>query len=374
MRATLIGALVLVLAVVAAPVAPRCQDLALPPSGIEGADSPVFRAALEDWLHGDDQHALPSLGELARQDNLAAQILLGIIYDRGLMRTAWIAGLSLAERRALFRFDDGRFGVPWLRHAADRSELAGLIIQASPDEQGNFSADAGLRAAAAGEPRSTVRLLGILLNQGTWAEAVRLAAVAETYDMQAMAWAAATYLATDKARALRERGLAEFRARTLQGWIFATLADRLFDAELEAILAPHDPMRIYVSRGRLPLDTADPPPPGGEAVLDALLADAPEADLPRRYCRRVCAAEAPLCTRQIYGMLAGYMTLPHAVSSPVETLIPQDVWVTTRRAEIVLEQYVLNATHARPDPAAAFETLRLAPCLRDALRPALVLP
>ena len=287
-----------------------------------------------------------------------------------MIRTPWTAALSSSEQRAIFRYDDGRFGVPWLRHAAERSELARLIGPVVPDRE--FNADTALRAAAAGEPRSTVRTLGTLFNIGNWSEAMRLAEVAETYDMPAMAWAAATHVATEQARALRARGLAEFEARTMQGWIFASLADRAFDPELEAMVAPHDPMRRYVTQGRFPVDNAAPPPPGGEAVLDALLADAPEADLLRRYCGRVCADESALCTRQIFGVLNGYMTLPHVVSSPVETLIPQDVFVTTRRAEMVLEQYALGIAHSSTDPQSAFEGLRITQCLRHALRPALI--
>ncbi|MCB9960204.1 MAG: hypothetical protein H6843_16535 [Rhodospirillaceae bacterium] len=362
----------MILALAVAVAGTSINTNAQPPlaTGLEGADSPVFQTALDRWLQGDDERSLPVLAQLANDENLAAQILLGAIYDRALIRTPWLAALSRSEERALFRFDDGRFGVPWLRYAAARAEVAELLGPPVPDESGRFNADAALRAAALGEPRSTVYLLGILMSQGTWPEAMRLADVAQTYDLQAMAWAAASHLATADALALRQRGLAEFQARTLQGWIFASLADRIDDREMETILGPHDAMRVYVTRGRPPFPTADPPPAGGAAVLDALLASAPEADLLRRYCGRVCGGEAALCTRQIYGMLAGYPTLPYVVSSPVETLVPQDIYVTSRRAELVLEQYSLHSIYASSDPASAFERLDLVQCLSDTLRSA----
>lgn len=368
----LIGTVILALAVAAAGTS--SDTTAQPPlaTGLEGADSPVFQTALDRWLQGDDERSLPVLAQLANGGNLAAQVLLGMISDRGLVHTPWLAALSRSEERALFRFDDGRFGVPWRRYAAARAEVAEVLGPPVPDESGRFNADAALRAAALGEPRSTVYMLGILINQGNWPEAMRLADIAQTYDLQAMAWAAASHLASEDALAFRERDLAEFQARTLQGWIFASLADRIDDREMETILGPHDEMRIYVTRGRPPLPTADPPPAGGVAVLDALLARAPEAELLRRYCGRVCDGEAAQCTRQIYGLLSGYATLPYVASSPVETLVPQDIYLTSRRAELVLEQYSLHTIYASSDPASAFERLDLTQCLSDSLRSALI--
>ncbi|MCA8907372.1 MAG: hypothetical protein KDA64_05720 [Rhodospirillaceae bacterium] len=372
MLGKLIGTAILALAAATAGSACLAGESAAPPAGLEGADAPAFQTALEHWLEGDDAQSLPVLSQLANDGNLAAQVLLGIIYDRTLSRTPWVAGLSRSEQRALFRYDDGAFGVPWLRYAAEHVEVADVLGPPVPDENGRFNADAALRAAALGEPRSSVYMLVILMNQGDWAEAMRLGDVAEIYDLQGVAWAAATYLESDDAFALRERGLAEFQARTMQGWIFASMANRIDDPEMDRILGPFDEMRIYITRGRPPLDTAEPPPAGGVEALDALLADAPEAELVRRYCGRICGSEAAQCTRQIYGLLSGYGTLPYVVSSPLETLVPQDVYLASHRAELVLEQYALHTTYAANDPQAAFDGLELTQCLADALRSAII--
>ena len=367
----LTASVLITLVAITVPPPARSQDPAAPAT-IAGADDPAFQAAMALWLAGDDADAVPALAALAQQDNLAAQILLGTISDSGYLDRTWYAGLSAADRRSLLRGGDSPFGVPWLQHAAERSELAGLLgtIGAS----GTISADPAFRAAELGEPRSTARLLMVLVNQGEWAEAMRLAELAETYDMQALAWAAATHLRTEDAMALRAIGLQEYQARTLQGWLFATMADRGLDLELDALFAPFDDMRIYAVRGRLPLPGAEPPPWGGELVLDALLDDAPEAALLRTYCARVCGDAVAVCQREMYGLLFGYMTLPYVVSSPAETLIPQDVYLASRRADTVLEQFALGNVFHATDPAAAFEALTITQCLRDSLRPRVPMP
>ena len=52
--------------------------------------------------------------------------------------------------------------------------------------------------------------------------------------------------------------------------------------------------------------------------------------------------------------------------------MPQDVYLASHRAELVLEQYALHTTYAANDPQAAFDGLELTQCLADALRSAII--
>lgn len=98
-------------------------------AAVDGEDAPDFQIAKQAWLDGqDDVAALKLLGDLARQENLAAQLLLGLI-RRGNGTQPDVDHLNSKERRALFNRMDRRFGTPWLRIAAKRHPLAKALTQ-----------------------------------------------------------------------------------------------------------------------------------------------------------------------------------------------------------------------------------------------------
>lgn len=94
-----------------------------------GHDAPAFKQAVKAWLADDDQTALPALAKLAREDNRAAQVLLGRIATRPM--GPWLAGLKRKERVSLLRAPGGLSGTSWLKVAAEAGDpLAQLFLDA----------------------------------------------------------------------------------------------------------------------------------------------------------------------------------------------------------------------------------------------------
>ena len=119
-----------------------------------GQEAPAFKQAVEAWLDNDDQTALPALAKLAREDNRAAQILLGRIATRPM--GPWLAGLERKERMTLLRAPGGLSGTSWLKVAAEAGEpLAQLFLDAVDPRAGKDTVRA---LAEAGETMSAARL------------------------------------------------------------------------------------------------------------------------------------------------------------------------------------------------------------------------
>jgi hypothetical protein len=96
---------------------------------ISGDIDQRYQSALANWLSGDDDlKALKSLAMLANEDNLAAQVTLGMISRRSRTHYETTKNLSKKERYALFRKPNGRFGASWLKVAASSSSLAQLLL------------------------------------------------------------------------------------------------------------------------------------------------------------------------------------------------------------------------------------------------------
>lgn len=358
-----------------APAPTGADDaIVVPPSALPGADDPAFREALTAWLAGDDGGSLPALVVLANADNLAVQLLLGTIDDRSMGLTPWLQSLSREEYSAVFRRMDGRFGTGWLKVAAEAgSELAELLR--FPDVGAGFSADHALALAARGEPRATARHLSVLLNQGHWAEAARLEPVAAGYGMQAMAWAAATRVyGDDPAIAMQHAaGQAALAAGTMDGYVLVRLADR--EAPwLAAVPEETHAFAREVTVGRSLADDAGPLSAEAAAFLDDWLATAAEAELPRRWCAAACPGAEAACRGDLYALIGGLWALPFMESSPLETLIPQEVWVTTPRALMVMEFHALGMARASTEPLETLDELPVEACVKDGLAQALVMP
>lgn len=95
---------------------------------ISGADDPQFADARAAWLDGDDLTALEAFRDLARADNIAAQILLARIAEEPHMHRNVTGDMDRSTRIDLLKSPGGLSGTSWLRLAAPSSELASALI------------------------------------------------------------------------------------------------------------------------------------------------------------------------------------------------------------------------------------------------------
>ncbi|MGY6547477.1 MAG: hypothetical protein ACXIU7_00500 [Roseinatronobacter sp.] len=94
------------------------------------ATEPAFEAAFALWLEADESRAIPALGNLARDGNHAAQILLGQIDRKAALQGPELAQLDNTARHVLLRAQGGRSGINWLRHLAPASTYARMLRDA----------------------------------------------------------------------------------------------------------------------------------------------------------------------------------------------------------------------------------------------------
>lgn len=349
----------------------RAWESALPIAPLAGAADPAFRDAVILWLNGDDSNALPALANLANADNLAAQIFLGVIDRRLHAETAWLNALGREQRNVIFRRPDSRFGTPWLSVAAGSgSRLAALLRGPEPEPDGRFTADPALELAELGEPWATASFLGVLLNQGQWAEVVRMADIVPAYDEQAMVWAAATHLSDPDSADLRMDGLQAIGADRMAGYMFLLLANPVDPAVAGVAEGVREFARAVVHGRDLSRDDA-PYSDAASTFLDDWLAAADAAALLRTWCSTACPGEEAACAQDLYALLFGVHTLPYVTASPLETVVPQDVWLDTPRAMRVLDWNALGFARAHADPAATLAQLPLQACVKDRLARAL---
>lgn len=119
-----------------------------------GHEAPTFKQAVQAWLDDDDQTALPALAKLAREDNRAAQVLLGRIATRPM--GPWLVAMGRKERNGLLRAPGGLSGTSWLKVAAEVGDpLAQLFIDA---EDPRADEDTIQALAEAGEAMSAAKL------------------------------------------------------------------------------------------------------------------------------------------------------------------------------------------------------------------------
>lgn len=123
---------------------------------INGSNDPTYRAALSDWLVGEDTAALTSFAELARKENRSAQIFLGQLESKLWLHQHITNNLTRKEKIALLRNPKGLSGKSWLQSASVDTNLAQLFITARKPFKGQT---VGMELLSLGELSTALPLI-----------------------------------------------------------------------------------------------------------------------------------------------------------------------------------------------------------------------
>lgn len=246
---------------------------------VVGQADPAFTDALELWLAGEEDAALPQLAGLAQDDNRAAQILLGLIDTTPALQGDWLMDLPRGDRIALMRMPGGLSGQNWMRAAAAEPLAQTWLALWDGNAPMTVIVDFGRQ----GEARAA-RIAAMTLAKR---EKTGFAALVDdpAYPAAARAFAIREWQRHDPTRAAREA----------------------------AALPPADPQgEILGLRAETPGDTA------------AWLSGNPDGDPLVALCAGVCpGADQPACQAAAYQAMGGYWEMM-TLGSPVESIVSSD--------------------------------------------------
>lgn len=285
----------------------------------------LFETAVTAWLDGDDESSLPWLAGLAASGNADARLLLARIETEDLGHSNFRLSLTPEEARAVFRQEsEGFFGPSWLAVEADAGNEMAIALKAAQHSEPHLDVIDYL--ARNGERQATDHATRIVALYGDDAMKAELA---ESPHLLAELRPYLAYLSGPEEP--RGDGLAALR-HIAPGDVMG--------------LTPNDAETIgmagYLALGLGFGDSSanNVHRPTVEDWLMSASSMRPIANL----CRRSCAAEAPQCAFAFLGLSGGYYEAIR-YDSPYEKIIPQDVFLNSARAEMmVLRRAVLART------------------------------
>lgn len=285
-RQVLLGAAMLATAVLAGPALAR----------LPGSADPAFEQALALWLADDEAEALPMLAALAQGGNTAARLLLAVIDKSASLQGPWLAHRPRDERLTLLRAPGGLSGRSWLHqstgHPLARTWLDLMAVEADPEVIQRFR--------ALGEDRAAREAFVTLVAREH--PALRLIPPEATEpELLYLLW----------------RGADPERRAAL----------------LETVASDH-PQRSMMGEPR-----------DEEALLDWLETSDFAAPL-QAVCNAACPDSLRECLGHAYRALGSHNALA-ALGSPVESLIPQDMFLASPRGQTTVLRRILQSSDAR---------------------------
>ncbi len=269
--------------------------------------------AVELWLQGDDEQALPMLAELAAEGDVEARLLLGRIETSDLGPSPYRHSLGPKQSRKLFRKKDwSAFGQSWLTvEARAGNELAQILLQA---KHPNPDLDLIAKLNALGEHQATDYPTRIVALYGN--ATMRETLLANDQVMQALK----PYLAyLSQTPEPRGDGLAALRHIQLDP----------VDASSDQALGMAGLLALGLGYGDISPDN-----PWRQSVENWLMSS--EATHPiAQLCNQHCADDAPACAFAFLALTGGYFEVIR-IDSPLETVIPQNEFLDSPRARLMV--------------------------------------
>ena len=294
-----------------------------------GYDAPAFTEAVEAWLDADDAASLPEFARLAREGNLAAQILLGRIDQERRALSPWLASMSAKERKALLRAPGGKFPKSWLRVASETSRLA-AALQASRFQENDKQTLPEL--IALGEIRAARFVADRLFNHGHWEFLIETipGSTRDPY-LTNTALTSAFYVQSNEAARLRKQAMSIVTGGSLLlGENQADLVERLLAIGRLTVKDEAHHIGIgWIFWGHAKLHTME------QDVSDNMvnqLVSQPEAGPIVVLCDQACPDSGTACIK-LGNYLARGVYMLRKIGSPVESLLSTPRYRKSRRAQ-----------------------------------------
>ena len=331
---------------------------------ISGSSEPAFVNALELWLEGDDATSLPAMADLARDGNKASRLLLSQIELLPSTGSEFLDGLSKKDRRLLFRSDEGAFGKSWLniegRHDPFAQALldwryidrrAGAIPVLLEYGEAQLASKAIMGLAQQGDG-SLLRLANDIeipasVSHHVWLEAVSIIWFSPER---------ATGFENEYIDAANKALSADNPSTMIWYSYVKQIAQQIDDATED------EKMAIglgFLLRGQEFSSDHNINPRSFDEFKRLLLEEGFYESI-RQPCARLCPKEVMQCTRAAFNALGGHDTVV-TLGTPLQSIIPNDEYLRSRRSDIQLIQFLRNS------PASLYihKIRNLSSCLAD---------
>ncbi|MGR3617758.1 MAG: hypothetical protein ACU0BB_17215 [Paracoccaceae bacterium] len=280
--------------------------------------------AIGQWLSGTDHDSLPALATPASEGNRDAQLLLGRIETSDLGPSPFRLSHTGEETRALFRDNSGfsYFGQTWISVAADNADPLARALQKSVQPDPDPTLVVTLNDL--GEHQATDYPTRIIALYGTQKQKQELA---QSDGLQTDLKPYVQYLT----------GTAEPRGDGI-----AALRHIAGDAALGVDVTDPETLGmagvLALGYGYGDLSEANPWRPIVENWLLSAPSTRPIADL----CRAECTTEVGQCAFALLTLSGGYFETIRT-DSPLESVIPQDQFLASPRARLMVLRRVALA-------------------------------
>jgi len=269
---------------------------------IAGQNDLQLKAALAQWLEGEDLAALTSLSELAKADNRAAQVFLGRVNEATHTHSHVTGPMERKARIALMRQVGGLSGKSWLKTASQDVPLAVAFLQVKTTWE---SPDAITTLIDMGEINTALMPLAMLLSNGKISEAKQILTHPNLPDHSIYLLAAvarANYFATRYAGFL---GSAKF----VNALNWKLSAEEIQNLKFMWEGFRWDEVKVGEASRMIP-----------DAIPTSLI-DSPHYAPLKALCSARCGHDVPKCMRATMIRLYDATPIWITLSSPVETIL-----------------------------------------------------